>query len=83
MSHFYGTVRGNRGEASRGGSKKSGQRTICASWEGCVRCYAYYNEQAKADWVTVVLETWQGRGQSPPVCLYRGPIGEYKHVKTA
>ena len=78
MSHFYGIVQGNRGWASRGGSKASGQRTTCASWEGCVRCYAYYNEQAKADWVTVTLETWQGRGQSPPVVLYHGSIGHYQ-----
>lgn len=78
MSHFYGIVQGNRGEASRGGSKASGQRTTCASWRGSVRCYAYYNEEWQADWVRVTLDTWQGRGQYPPVILYHGPIGEYK-----
>ena len=78
MSHFYGTLEGNRGTASRCGSKKSGMATNCASWEGRVSCHAYHNHKTKTDWVRVTLDTWQGRGQYPPVVLYHGPIGKHK-----
>ena len=60
MSHFYGTVQGNRGEASRGGSKASGMETYCASWSGAVRCYAY--EKDGVDMVRVERTTWHGVG---------------------
>lgn len=41
MSHFYGTVQGNRGEATRGGSKNSGMDTATASWEGSVQVHGH------------------------------------------
>lgn len=71
MAHFYGTVQGMRGEASRMGSKNSGMTTYTASWRGAVRCHAYH-EDGK-DCVVVSLVPWQGRGVSKE--LYRGPIG--------
>lgn len=82
MSHFYGTVQGNRGEASRGGSKHSGMTTHCASWAGSVRCNAYQNAEG-IDCVRVTLGTWQGRGQSPSRLLYEGPISGHRVVATA
>ena len=72
MSHFYGTVQGNRGEASRGGSKDSGMTTYCASWSGAVRCEAYIDEFG-VDCVMVELTRWHGIGRCK--VLYRGPIG--------
>lgn len=36
MAHFYGTIRGQRGEASRLGGKASGLTTYAASWQGAV-----------------------------------------------
>lgn len=71
MSHFYGTVQGNRGEASRGGSPSSGMETYCASWRGAVRCKAYVNSEG-VDCVRVELTTWRGQGQHK--LLYEGPI---------
>ena len=82
MSHFYGTVQGNRGEASRAGSKRSGMTTYCASWNGAVRCYAYTNEEG-IDCVIVMLMPWHGQGVYPNKVLYRGPIGEYAPVEEA
>ena len=73
MSHFYGTVRGNRGEASRGGSKDSGMTTHCASWKGAIRCQAYVNEQGQ-DCVRISKEFWRGRGENK--VIYDGLIGE-------
>ena len=37
MSHFYGTIRGQAGQATRRGSKSSGLTTEAASWNGVVR----------------------------------------------
>ena len=70
MSHFYGTVQGNRGEASRGGSRASGMETHCASWSGAVRCFAY--EKDGFDYVRVERTTWHGIGNYK--LLYDGPM---------
>lgn len=73
MAHFYGTLQGNRGEASRCGSPSSGLVTEAASWQGAVRCYVYV--KGGKDWVRVSLGPWMGVGESK--LLYQGPIGEY------
>lgn len=72
MSHFYGILQGNRGEATRCGSKDSGMETYCASWDGAVRCMAYVDEETGQDFVRVELTQWQGRGTYK--VLYNGPI---------
>lgn len=77
MSHFYGTVKGARGEASRCGTKQSGLQTYTASWRGAVVVTAYYNKGRDEDWVRVALTTWRGSGVQPSRVLYEGPIGRY------
>lgn len=72
MSYFYGTLNGNKGEASRCGSKRSGMETYCASWKGAVRCKAYVNSKG-LDCVIVELTPWQGVGINK--VLYDGLIG--------
>ena len=74
MSQFYGTVQGNRGQTSRGGSKNSGIETSTASWSGAIRCYAYYDKETDTDMVRVEKTTWRGSGDSK--ILYEGPIGQ-------
>ena len=76
MSHFYGTLTGCRGEASRCGSKKSGMETYCASWKGAIRCMAYFDEATGKDMVRVEKTTWQGKGEYK--LLYLGEIGLVK-----
>ena len=78
MSHFYGTLKGNRGEGSRCGSKNSGMRTTCGSWQGGVCASAWYNEEKDEDFVRVSLIPWHGAGTSR--VLYEGPISG-KEVK--
>ena len=73
MSHFYGTLQGSRGRATRCGSAKSGLETYCASWQGAIRCFAYVNEKGE-DCVRVEKTTWQGKGENK--LLYNGVIGE-------
>jgi len=73
MAHFYGTLQGARGAASRLGHKSSGIRTCAASWSGAIRVEVYYNEETGKDMYRVVQTPWQGRG----VCevLAEGEIG--------
>ena len=75
MAHFYGTLQGNRGEATRAGSKMSGMTTVCASWSGAVQCQAFVNDDGE-DWVVVEKVNWCGVGERK--VLYDGPIGKAK-----
>lgn len=70
MSHFYGTLQGTRGEATRCGTKNSGMVTHCASFKGAVRCRAYIDDGI--DMVQVDIVPWQGHGDFR--LLYDGPI---------
>ena len=71
MSRFYGVVRGNRGEATRGGSARSGMTTYCASWSGAICCRAYIN-QDEEDCVRVTSVDWPSKGTR--TVLYDGPM---------
>lgn len=62
MSHFYGTIQGARGEASRCGSKGSGIRTNAAGWGGCIQTSVY--EEDDRDMYRVFLTPWQSSGGS-------------------
>ncbi len=72
MSHFYGTLKGNRGEATRAGSKDSGVVVHAASWEGAVCARVFHDEETGKDWAYVGLTDWHGRGTNRE--LYRGPV---------
>jgi len=45
MSTFYGLIEGNRGAATRGGSRDSGFRSSCQSWNGSVITTMRYNDK--------------------------------------
>jgi hypothetical protein len=79
MSHFYGTVQGNRGKGTRGGSKESGMTTYCASWEGAVMCQAWHDKGSKMDMVRVEKVPWHGAGENKT--LYIGPIGSESKLR--
>ena len=72
MSHFYGTLKGARGRGTRTGNKSSGMVTECASWNGAVRCSAYYNKEHEEDWVVVEFVPWEGSGVE--AVIYNGPF---------
>ncbi len=73
MAHFYGTLKGVRGEATRTGTPSSGMVTVCASWKGAIRCSAYVNEEG-VDYVCIEKIRWEGQGEQ--LLLYDGPFGE-------
>jgi len=62
MAHFYGTLQGNRGEATRMGTKNSGVDTVAASWRGCIRVYLTHNEETGEDEFRVEQGNWHGHG---------------------
>ncbi len=70
MAHFFGIVQGNRGDASRLGSKNSGLSVRACSWEGAVTVYLYeYNGK---DFARVCLAQHRGHGIEQE--LYNGPV---------
>ena len=75
MAHFYGSLQGARGEATRLGGKASGLRTKAASWEGAVSVRLYFDEQNDRDMCEVWLEPHEGRGVRK--FIYHGPVGEF------
>jgi len=73
MAHFYGTLQGSRGKASRLGTKRSELETVAASWEGSVRVRLYHDASTGTDWACVTLQPWHGKGRQET--LYDGPVG--------
>lgn len=61
MSHFYGTIKGQRGTATRAGTKTSGLVTHAASYKGAIRVHLYVDAQGN-DCFKVEQTKWQGAG---------------------
>ena len=75
MSHFYGTLKGARGEATRCGSSSSGITTTAASWRGAIRTTLYVDD-AGNDCFIVTETPWHGAGQYR--VIEEGVIGQRK-----
>lgn len=71
MAHFYGSLQGSRGVATRLGTKTSGLHTYAASWQGKVTTDLY--EKDGVDYATVRLAPHHNAGISK--LLYDGPVG--------
>lgn len=63
MAHFYGTLQGNRGEATRSGSKDSGLTAVAASWDGAVKTTLHYDEATGLNHYRVETIPWRGKGE--------------------
>lgn len=70
MAHFYGTVQGNRGQASRLGSKDSGLDIRACSWEGAISVCLFVKDGV--DWAHVSFREHNGRGSNR--MIYDGPV---------
>jgi len=55
MAQYRGTLQGNRGDASRLGSKASGLRAVANGWDIGGSVVAYYDEEAKEDRVSFAI----------------------------
>lgn len=74
MSHFYGTLKGSRGEATRCGTKNSGLDVTAASWAGAIRTRVWHDGAAGVDRYDVSLIPWHGAGASR--VLAQGIVGD-------
>lgn len=70
MADFYGTVQGERGQATRLGRRSITTKT--ASWDGAVQSSMHMVDGVP--WLTIELVSWHGRG--PYRKLYDGPLSE-------
>lgn len=74
MAHFYGTVRGGRGEGTRVGHRNTGLTTVAASWSGAIRVQLYHDAIANVDRYRIYQETWGGNGVEELIA--EGVVGE-------
>ena len=61
MSHFYGVLKGSRGEATRCATKSSGISTTTAGWQGAINVQVWHSAGGR-DMYRISLEPWQGSG---------------------
>ena len=73
MSHFYGTMQGDRGQTTQCGTKRSGMTTIATSWAGAVEVVLYHEELSNLDQARVSLIPWKDNGVHHQ--LFDGPVG--------
>lgn len=62
MSHFYGRIQGNRGAATRCGSKANGHDSNIAGWRGQVHVRLWHDDNEQTDKYIVSLAPWQNSG---------------------
>ena len=72
MSHFYGTLNGSRGQATRCGTANSGLQTIAAGWTGAIRVQLYTDENDQ-NCFRVEIGAWQGSGGDSQI-IAEGPL---------
>ena len=60
MAHFRATIQGNRGEASRLGTKGSGLDADVNGWDSGVSVRASYNNEKKRDEFSIYLTGGSG-----------------------
>lgn len=73
MSHFYGSIKGTRGEATRCGDKRSGYVASIAGWQGAIRVALYHNPTLEQDFFEVRLIRW-GSSRGEEFLLASGPL---------
>lgn len=79
MAHFRGTIQGQRGQASRLGSKQSGLTVEAQSWQGKVVVYLTHDDVTGKDMAFVTLEQHHNAGQRQKV-VYHGPVAGMPEV---
>ena len=73
MSAFYGCVQGNRGSATRGGSRASGFKASAQSYDGSVITYLSYNDNDELMVEICVSEASSSYGHR----IFYGTFDEY------
>ncbi len=73
MAEFYGRIQGNRGAATRTGSKNSGIQASAQSHEGSVIVYMYINNEGEK---MVRITTSEGSSGFGRKTLYHHPLAD-------
>jgi len=68
MAQFMATIQGNRGEASRLGSKDSGISAKINGWDAGISVEAWYDQATEEDYFRV-YQTGGSNGHTPKVFL--------------
>lgn len=71
MSHFYGSVQGSRGAATRGGGKASGITGTVKSWNASITTRLWHDEETGRDMFSVQRYDLRG-GKDKEIA--RGPL---------
>ena len=74
MSYYYGGVRGNRGEGTRGGTRNSGYRAWCQDHTHQVQTHMYVDEEGRGCARITVRASSMNHGNVPTKTLWDGPI---------
>lgn len=77
MSAFYGSIQGNRGAATRGGSKSSGYRASAQSWDGSIITDMWYNND---DELMVSIGINNGSSTYVQEEIFRGKFTDLKEA---
>lgn len=79
VAHFYGTLQGHRGMATRLGTKVSGLTVEAMSYEGTVETELYRCDGK--DYARVVLRSHPDDGHRLRRLLYDGPVDPAKNAE--
>ena len=80
MSKFYGSIQGNRGAATRGGSQASGIKASVQSYDGSVITELSYNDEGQ-----LMVEVSVARNESSAYGhrVFYGTLDEFYNKITA
>jgi len=70
MGHFRATIEGNRGKASRLGTKSSGIAATVNGWDCGITVRAYHNRTTDRDEFDVTLTSGSGHGPSKHLGIF-------------
>jgi len=81
VSHFYADIQGNRGKATRGGSKESGIQGHIRGWSVGVRVYVKYDKESDRDIVTVYKTSGSnGNSSSELIAKWCDVLRDYHRI---
>jgi hypothetical protein len=69
MTHFRATIKGQRGEASRLGSKSQGMVVTVRGWRAGLTITARYDEATGEDVFEIALDGGSGSAKRAPIVL--------------
>lgn len=73
MSAFYGMVQGNRGAATRGGSRNSGFKSTVQSWDGSIITQMSYDDNDQL----MVTVSYSTGSNCYGTTIFHGTFDEY------